>query len=79
MDESDNQGCGSGATAHRDPGRAGQKNLPRLVRARDWPMSLPNYPVERTGAHMRSLAAAHRGVRHLEQNRSGSSLGGIVK
>jgi hypothetical protein len=50
VDESGDWGRGSGSKAHGDPGRAGSQDLPRAVCARDWPMSLPNHPVERTGA-----------------------------
>src|SRR5262245_36640927 len=42
MDESSDRRRRSDSEAHRDPGRAGPKDLPGTVSARDWSMRLPN-------------------------------------
>lgn len=57
MEQSCDGGRGGGSKAHGDPGRAGPKDLPWAVGARDWPMSRPNYPVGRTGLAMLAPAA----------------------
>ena len=73
MDQSRDGGRGGSSEAHGDPGRAGPKNLPRTVRTRDWPMSLPNYPVERTGL---LAPAAHRSVVRTHPGSNPTQLAG---